>query len=189
VKRIGGLLVVALCAAAPARAQIVGEAPTVAFPDPHKFARGFFAEADVGAQIYLAKAGQFAAPGPVFRWLAVQALVTGSISSATTPPPTSGQDFELFVYGAEARLQLQIRRFGLFAAGGAGVAQITTNILDAPGVTNGRSLSFTVIAGGGLDFHTLNRHFSIGVAGDYLFFTQFTGGHAIDASLYLKYTR
>ena len=181
-----------------ASAQVIAEPAPPPWPDPKKFAKGPFASGEVGALAYLGRAGKYTSPGvafgvrlgyDLFRWLSLQGVVTASISNATTPPPTNGQDFELFLYAAVGRLQLQIRRFGLFAEGGAGVAQITSNVLDAPGVTNGRSLSFTVVAGGGLDFHTLNRHFSLGVSADYLLFTQFTGGHAVDVWAFLKYTR
>ncbi len=70
--------------ASTASAQIVGEKPTVVFPDPSKFARGLFFEGDSGALIYLGRMGQLAAPGPsfglragydIFRWLSVMAHV------------------------------------------------------------------------------------------------------------------
>ena len=190
--------VVALAISAPARAQVISEPAPPAFPDPKKFARGLFASGELGALVFLGRAGKFAGPGPIFgvrlgydlfRWLALEARVIGSSSDATLPPPTVGQSFQTYVEAADARLSLQLRRFGLFAAGGAGVAEISSNVLDAVGVTGGARVSLAVTAGAGLDYHTLNRHFSLGLGADYLWLANFGKSHALTAEVYLRYTR
>ena len=61
-------------------------------------------------------------------------------------------------------------------------------MLDQVGVTGGQRFSLAVVAGGGLDYHTLNRHFSFGVGADYLWLAGFDKSNAIAAQAYLKYT-
>lgn len=201
-------LVVAAALAAPtaARAQVVGETPTVKFPDARRFARGPFAEGDVGAMLYLGRLGQFAEPGPAFairlgydlqRWLAVQAYAGATMSSASAPPPFLGQSFQTYWYGLEGRLQLQLRRVGLYLAGGAGGLNLSSNLFgvdrrDPSGadfnVTFVRRFTFIALAGAGIDLHTLNRHFSVGLAADYMWLAQFSSSHALSLAAYLRYT-
>ncbi len=183
--------------AAPARAQVIAEPAPPAFPDPKKFAHGFYAEGDVGAVVFLGRAGRYAAPGPVFgarigydftRWLAVQAHVAGASNDANLPPPTVGQTFQTYEFAGEARFAIPIQRFQIFAQGGAGVAVLSTNVLDSVGVTHGGHATLIIVGGGGLDYHTLNRHFSVGLGGDYAWLANFTNAHALEITAYLKYT-
>ncbi len=187
-----------LSTARPARAQVIAEPAPPSWPDPKKFAKGPFASGEVGALVYLGRAGKYTAPGvafgvrhgyDLFRWLDVQAHVMGASSDASTPPPTFGQSFQTYLYAGEVRLKLQLHRFQLFAEGGAALAQVSTNVLEQVGVTHGSNFSFAVVAGGGLDYHTLNRHFSVGLGADYVWMASFTGGHALSADVYLRYTR
>jgi hypothetical protein len=180
-----------------ARAQVVTEPPPPLWPDPKKFAKGPFASGEIGALVFFGRAARYASPGPVFgvrlgwdlfRWLDVQAHVAGSSHDANTPPPTFGQSFQVLMYTGEVRLKLQIRRFQLFAEGGAGLGQITSNVLDQVGVTDGNHYSLVVIAGGGLDYHTLNRHFSVGLGADYLFLADWHQQSSLTAQAYLRYT-
>jgi hypothetical protein len=193
-------LVLALVARliAPARAQVVAEPAPPPWPDPKKFAKGLFASGELGALVFVGRAGKYAAPGAAFgvrlgydilRWLAVQAHLLGASSEATTPPPTSGQTVQTFLYAGEARLSLALRRFALFAEGGAGAAQVSTNVLDAVGVTDGHKVTLAVVAGAGLDYHTLNRHFSVGIGLDYLWLEAFSSSSALSVDAYLRYTR
>ncbi len=189
---------VGMCTVRPARAQVITEPAPPPWPDPKKFAKGPFASGEVGAFAYLGRAGRYADPGVAFgvrlgydlvRWLDVQAHVLGASSDATTPPPTTGQSFQTYLYAGEVRLKLQLHRFQLFAEGGAALAQVSTNVLEQVGVTHGSNFSFAVVAGGGLDYHTLNRHFSVGLGADDVWMASFTGGHALSADVYLRYTR
>jgi hypothetical protein len=181
-----------------ARAQVIAEPAPPPWPDPKKFAKGPFASGELGALVYLGRAGKYTAPGIAFglrlgydiaRWLAVQAHVLGASSDANTPPPTFGQSFQTYVYGGEVRLSVQMHRFALFAEGGAALAQISSNVLDQVNVTHGSHFTFAVIGGAGLDYHTLNRHFSVGLGADYAWLASFTGGHALSIDAYLRYTR
>jgi hypothetical protein len=202
-RRYRSLLLLALVASLPllavprARAQVIAETAPPVFPDPKKFARGFFAQGELGALVYLGRAGRHAGPGAAFgvrlgydilRWLALQAHLVGASGEATIAGPNEGQAFQTLVYGGEARLQAQIRRFGLYAEAGAACAQIASNVLDRVGLTEGNRFSLAVVAGGGLDYHTLNRHFSFGVGADYLWLANFSSSHALTAQAYLRYT-
>ena len=113
-----------------------------------------------------------------------------STGFATYPePPQFGQSFQTYLYAGEVRLKLQLHRFQLFAEGGAALAQVSTNVLEQVGVTHGSNFTFTVVGGGGLDYHTLNRHFSVGLGADYVWLATFSGGHALSLDAYLRYTR
>ncbi len=183
--------------AVPAHAQVISEQAPPTFPDPKRFSRGFFAQGELGALVYLGRASKYAGPGAAFgvrlgydvlRWLSVQAHLLGASAEAKLPGPSEGQSFQTLVYGGEAHLQAQIRRFGLYAEAGAACAQIASNVLDAAGVTGGNRFSLAVVAGGGLDYHTLNRHFSFGLGADYMWMANFDKSHALSAQAYLKYT-
>ena len=186
-----------LLGAGSARAQVISEQAPPRFPDPKHFARGFYAQGELGALTYLGRAGKYAGPGAAFgvklgydvlRWLSVQAHVMGASAEAKIPGPNEGQSFQTLVYGGEAHLQAQIRRVGLYAEAGAACAQIASNVLDAANVTNGHRFTVAAVAGGGVDYHTLNRHFSFGIGADYLFLAKFDKSHAISAQAFLKYT-
>jgi hypothetical protein len=187
-----------LLAASPAKAQVIAEPAPPPWPDPKKFAKGPFASGEVGTLVFLGNAGKFTSPGvafgvrlgyDIFRWLDVQAHVIGGSNDASLPPPTVGQAFQTYIYAGEVRLKLQIHRFALFAEGGAAAAQVSTNVLDQVGVTHGTHVTFAALGGAGLDYHTLNRHFSVGLGADYVWLQSFTGGHALSADVYLRYTR
>jgi hypothetical protein len=186
-----------LLLASTVRAQVVTEPAPPPWPDPKKFAKGPFAEGELGALVFFGRAGRYASAGPqfglrlgwdIFRWLDVQAHLMGSSHDAQTPPPTFGQSFQTLLYAGEVRLKVQIRRFQLYAEGGAGLGQITSNVLDLVGVTQGHSYSLAVIAGGGLDYHTLNRHFSVGLGADYLYLNEWHKTSSLTAQVYLRYT-
>ncbi len=192
------LLVTPMLPARSAHAQVIAEPAPPPWPDPKKFAKGPFASGVVGALVYVGRAGKYVDPGVSFgvrlgydlvRWLDVQAHVLGASSDASTPPPTFGQSFQTYLYAGEVRLKLQLHRFQLFAEGGAALAQVSTNVLEQVGVTHGNHFSLAVVAGGGLDYHTLNRHFSVGLGADYVWLQAFSGGHALSADVYLRYTR
>jgi len=181
-----------------AEAQVIAEPAPPPWPDPKKFAKGPFASGEIGTLVYFGRAGRNTDPGvafgvrlgyDLFRWLDLQAHVMGSSNDASLPPPTLGQSFQTYLYAGEVRLKLQIHRFQLFAEGGAGLAQVSSNVLDLANVTHGSHFTVAVIGGGGLDYHTLNRHFSVGLGADYVWLSQFTGGHALSADVYLRYTR
>jgi hypothetical protein len=180
-----------------ARAQVIAEPAPLPFPDPKKFAKGLFVTGELGAIVFLGREGRYAAPGPVigakigydlFRWLALQGHLAGASTDANLPPPTIGQTFQSYFFLGEARFSVPIRRFKLFGEGGGGVALVSTNVLDQVGVTHGRA-TVAVVGGGGMDYHTLNRHFSLGLVVDYMWLGNFTNSHALTFNGYLRYTQ
>jgi hypothetical protein len=192
------LTTLAALSSAPARAQVIAEPAPPPFPNPKKFARGFFASGELGALVYLGNATKYAGAGINFgvrlgydltRWLALQAHVAGASNDATLPAPTVGQSVQTFLYAGELRAQLQIRRVALSLEGGAGITQLSNNVLDQVGISQGGNLiSLAIIGGAGVDYHTLNRHFSVGVIADYIWMQGFNSTHAMTATAYLRYT-
>ncbi len=180
---------VLLSLAAPAAAQPRRGAPST----------GYYAELGLGATGFLGETQRHAAIGPTFalrggkdltRWFSIGGLVATSVHEATVPPPPEQEYFQLYTVAADARLTARIRRLALFAEGGAGFTAISTNVLDRVGVTLPEEhLGFGYHAGGGLAWHTQNRHFSIGLAGDWWMIPTFASSMAIDVRLYLRYTK
>ena len=192
------VLLALISVAAPVHAQVLVEQAPPIFPNPKKFARGFFAQGEIGTMLFVGRASKFANPGvnvgarlgyDILRWLAVQAHVSAAMMDATLPPPTIGQSFQTYIYAAEVRLSVQIKRFQLYAQAGAGLGQLSSNVLDRVQVTSGNLFTLAVVAGGGVDFHTLNRHFSLGAGVDYGWLQNFSNTSALSIGAYLKYTQ
>jgi hypothetical protein len=123
----------------------------------------------------------------LFRWVALQGHLAGASTDAQVPPPTVGQTFQSYYFLAEARFQIPIRRFAIFGEGGGGVGLFSNNVLDQVRVTNGGRVTVAVVGGGGLDYHTLNRHFSVGLDVDYMWLANFTNSHAMTFCAYMRY--
>lgn len=176
-------------AAAPAQAQ-----PRFGGP-----ASGYFAELGLGATAFIGETQRHAAVGPTFalrggkdltRWFSLGALVAASTHEATVPPPPEREYFQLYTVAADARLTARTGRLAFFAEGGAGFTVISTNVLDRVGVTLPEEhVDFAYHAGGGLAWHTQNRHFSFGLAGDWWMYPTFSSSMAVDVRLYLRYTK
>jgi hypothetical protein len=164
-----------------------------------KYAHGYYAEAGIGTGFFLGEAGKYIAPGPsfalrsgydVFSWLSVGGRFSGGIHEGDVPPPPEQEYLQLLEGAGEARLTLRLGRIALFAEGSLGFGYITTNLLDRVGVTTPDSyLSAAFGAGGGIDYHTQNRHFSLGLCGDYSVFPTFDGAQGVTVRLYLRYTK
>ena len=179
-------------------AGLAGLAPARAGAEP-KYAYGYYAEAGLGSGFFLGDAGKYIVPGPsfalrsgydLFPWLSLGGRLSGGIHEGDVPPPPEEEYFQLLEGAAEGRLTLRIRRVAVFATGSLGFGYITTNLLDRVGVTKRDDyLSLAFGAGGGLDYHTRNRHFSFGLTGDYAVFPEFDGAQSVTVRLYLRYTR
>ena len=164
-----------------------------------KYAHGYYAEAGLGVGFFLGDAGKYIAPGPsmalrsgydLFPWLSLGGRLGVSMHEGDVPPPPEQEYLQLVEGAAEARLSLRIRRIGLFAQGALGFGYITTNLLDRVGVTSPDSyLSVLFGAGGGIDYHTQNRHFSFGLVGDFSIFPSFDGAQDVTVRLYLRYVK
>lgn len=156
-------------------------------------------QADLGATFFLGSAGENAAPGPAFGarigwsprgWLDLSLQVRGSTHSATVPPPPDSEFFQIYQGGAGVRFAARIGRIGLVAEGGGGIAFISTNVLDAVGITSPiKHWGPYITGGGGLEYHTDNPRFALGVGGDFGLFPDFDFMQAVSVHVYLRYTR
>src|SRR5262249_18863442 len=185
---------------APAlHAQITDE-PAPPFPDPAKFAHGLYADAEAGAVVFLGRAGDKMSPGiavgarvgyELTRWFALQAHVLGSTHEGDFPGmPEAGQLLQLYQFTAEARFTMTFRQVSVFAVGGAGFARMSSNLLATAGLLehpNGL-LSATFGGGGGIDWHTLNRHFSVGLVAEFRALADVRGSSTLPTTAYLRYT-
>jgi hypothetical protein len=160
-------------------------------------AGGIFAEAALGAQLFIGDGANYAAPGPAFgvragyaptEWLAVGLYVSGSMHATTTPPPPDREFFQMYELGGDVRWTLPIDRIGLFAEGAGGIAFINTNVLDAVGITLPyRHSGPFILVGGGIEYHTDNPRFAFGLAGDYGMYPLFSGLFSVNIRFSVRY--
>ena len=173
----------------------------VAVADPaaaRPAASGWYAEGALGAVAFLPKASADAALGPslhilvgrdLFSWLGVGLHLTGSNHEATVPPPPTGEWFQLYRAGASARLGGRFDRLALYVEGGAGVAMISSNVLEKVMITDpGERFSIAFEAGACAQYQLENRHYAVGLGADAFLLPQFGGARAVDTRLYLRYT-
>ena len=132
-----------LLGSAPARAQVTSEPSAVIFPDPAKFARGFYTEGEVGAVTFFGPASNAVAPGfavgarfgyDIFRFFALQLHALGSTHQTKGDTPFSGQLLQTYQGTVEGKLTIRFVQLSLFAEGGLGAARMSTNLLYALGL-------------------------------------------------------
>jgi hypothetical protein len=198
-RTLGSIVLVGIVlGAAPARAQITDE-PISPYPDPRLFARGWFAQAEIGAAIPLGAARAAVHAGPAFgvragwefaRWVALQVRGAGSTHAVEIEgQPEVGQLMQVVLVAGELRLAVPIGAWAISAQGGAGRARFSTNILGTAGLTDPGVRVSTIFGGSlGVDYHSRSRHFSGGlIAGlDKLQRLDTTG--LLNLALYLRYT-
>jgi hypothetical protein len=199
--------IVALLLALPvcAHAQITEE-PAPPFPDPAKFAHGLYADGEVGAVTFIGKAGDKLGTGvalgarlgyDVFRFVSIQLHALGSTHQGSFPNlPQNDQLLQVYAGTAEMKLTWTFRQLSIFGYGGFGIARMSSNLLASAGLMGppaqnpaAVSLYSTVIGGGGgFDWHTLNRHFSLGLNVGYLQLADVTASGTLATTVYLRYT-
>lgn len=180
-----------------ALAAAAGLAQVPAHAAKPKYSHGYYAEAGGGATVFLV-GGEYIAPGPALQlrtgyepwsWFGIGARLGLSTHEAVVPPPPEQEYVQFWEIAATGRLALRISRIGLFAEGGLGLAVVNTNVLDQVGVTRAdEHLSPLFIAGGGLDYHTQNRHFSLGLGADWTTYPTFDAASAVTVRFFLRYT-
>lgn len=185
-----------LLASTPARAQVTSAPSAVIFPDPTKFAHGFYTEGEVGAVSFFGRASTYVSPGfavgarfgyDIFRFFAVQAHLLGSTHETRGDTPVAGQLLQTYQGTLEGKLTLRFSQLSIFGEGGLGAARMSTNILYAVGIARYRT-GFTAGGGGGIDYHSLSRHFSIGLRGGYYMLFDVSSSQDLITTAYLRYT-
>lgn len=191
----------AIPAPPPAGVDTLVAGPTLA-PPPRVAATGFFAEGGLGAVAFLPRTSRSAAVGPalslrvgrdLFSWFSVGVFLAASSHEATVPPPPSGQWFQLYRGGADGRLGFRLERLAFFAEGGAGIAMVSSNVLEKVMVLDpGEKYSIAFHAGVGLEYQLVDRHYAVGIGADAFLLPQFAPPSgpvkAIDSRIYLRYT-
>jgi hypothetical protein len=160
--------------------------------------RGWYAEGGFGAVAVLPKHRDDAAVGPavnirigrdLFSWLSLGISLAASSHEATVPAPPEGEWFQLYRGGGDLRIGGRLDRIALFVEGGAGLAVISSNILDKVKVTDpGENFSIGFHGGAGFEYQLENRHYALGLGVDVFLLPQFDALKAIDSRVYLRYT-
>ena len=184
-------------AASPVRAQVTSEPTAAVFPDPAKFARGFYTEGEVGAVAFFGgKTAETVSPGfavgarfgyDILRFFALQAHLLGSTHETKEDSLVSGQLLQTYQGTIEGKLTYRFTQTSIFAEGGFGAARMSSNLLYALGAARYRT-GFTAGGGGGVDYHSLSRHFSIGLRGGFFWLREVSGTRDLIVTTYLRYT-
>jgi hypothetical protein len=168
------------------------------FPDPKKFATGFFMEGAVGTVIPVGPTADVLAPGfalslrtgyEIRRWIALQIHGTGTTSYFDDGVFNRELLHEHFGTG-ELRLAIPAWRFLFAFQGGGGIYFLSTNALQAPGIVDDSSrIGFAWDGSFAIDFHSLNRHFSGGALTTVFGMPAQSNSMAATAQLYIRYAR
>lgn len=196
IRRCALPLSIALLAPAVARAQITQE-PAAPYPDARKFAHGLYAEAELGAVMFLGDAREPLGAGTavggrlgydLLRWASLQVHAFASTHTTRFPgQPQTGQLLQFYQGTAELKLTAAFGQVSAHLFGGGGLARLSTNLLGTTGLTDPDVRSTPVFLGGaGVDYHPLTRHFSFGLIAD---FTNYQALHAPGAVVLTTYAR
>ncbi len=194
---LGALLATSwLLAGGAARAQVTSEPTAAVFPDPAKFAHGLYTEGEVGAVVFSGKAGDVVGPGfavgarlgyDLVRFFAVEGRLLGSTHETQGDSLVAGQLLQTYQATVEGKLTLRFTQASIFAQGGAGAARMSSNLLYALGYARYRT-GLTAGGGAGADYHSLSRHFSVGVRAELYWLRDVSGSRDVIATTYLRYT-
>lgn len=181
----------------PARAQITQE-PVKPLPDPARFSRGLYADAELGSVFFLGNAHRALGFGTAFgarlgydllRWVALQAHVLGSTHETNLRSGAgSGELLQLYQGTAELKLSVPIRQIAIAAFGGLGFGHFSTNLLATSRLRLDRQTSLLYAGGLGLDYHTLTRHFSFGLQGTFVKVVELAVPGGVSVTAYARYT-
>ena len=185
-----------LLGSAPARAQVTSEPSAVIFPDPAKFARGFYTEGEVGAVTFFGPASDAVAPGfavgarfgyDIFRFFALQLHALGSTHQTKGDTPFSGQLLQTYQGTIEGKLTHPVRAVVDLRRG----RHRRRAHVDEPALRARLAryrTGFTAGGGGGIDYHSLSRHFSIGLRAGYYVLFDVSSSQDLITTAYLRYT-
>jgi hypothetical protein len=182
--------------ASRASAQVTKEPEAAIFPDPKKFAYGFFTEGEIGAVAFFGPAGEAIGPGfaigtrvgyDVFRFFALQLHGLGSTHLTNADGPQGDQLIQTYQGMVEGKLTIRFGQLSIFGEGGVGVARLSTNLLHELSLARYRT-GLTAGGGGGIDYHSLSRHFSIGLRGELYWLRDISNSKDLMVTTYLRYT-
>jgi hypothetical protein len=166
--------------------------------DARPASSGFFSEAGAGAAGFIGAAAPDSKIGPTlavrigwepFSWFALGLHLEGSNHEATVPPPPTGEWFQLYRAQADGRLTARLDRVAIFAEGGAGLAYISSNVLQKVGILDpGERTTIAFDAGGGFEYQLQNRHYAFGLAANWYLLPQFSAAQGVEGRVYLRYT-
>jgi opacity protein-like surface antigen len=181
----------------PSAAVVPTASSPAAPPDPSKFARGLYTEGEAGAVFFVGPIRSRVETGfalglrvgyDVTSWLAVQARGLGSTHETKfAGMPQAGQLLQLYQGLAELKATLRFSQTSIFLEGGAGAARLSTNILATVGLTRWRT-GLTAGGGAGIDYHSLSRHFSMGLRAGYFWLRDIGGSQDLITTAYVRYT-
>lgn len=170
--------------------------PTV-FPDPKKFSRGFFVEAGIGPGIPIGPTAEVLSVGvslglrtgyEIRRWVALQLHANGTLSRYDDGV-LRRELLQQFVYTGELRFAVPIRRFLIAAQGGAGMYQLTNNLLQVAGIAeDNRRIGVAWDASLAFDVHSLNRHISGGLVATFVGMPALDNAGMLVLHVVLRYT-
>jgi hypothetical protein len=150
--------------------------PTV-FPDPKKFSRGFFVEGGLGPALPLGPTRDVLSTSfslavrtgyEIRRWAALQVHAAAMIGRYDDGV-LHRELLQQYVYTGELRFGVPIRRFLIAAQGGAGIYQLSNNLLQVAGIaSDNRRIGVAWDASLAFDIHSLNRHISGGLGVTYV---------------------
>jgi opacity protein-like surface antigen len=171
---------------------------STAAADARPASTGWYTEGGMGLETMLGEHANYSAIGPsfdlrfgrdLFSWLSLGAHLNTTSHEATVPPPPEGEYYQLYSANAEARLGFRYKWFAMFVDGGIGLAMISSNILNKVEVTDpGESFTIRFAAGGGIEYQLQNRHYALGLGGQWVLLPEFSAMNGVTARAYLRYT-
>jgi hypothetical protein len=173
------------------------EADPTVFPDPKKFSRGFFVEGGIGPAVPIGPTADVLSVGvslgvrtgyEIRRWVALQLHANGTLSRYDDGV-LRRELLQQFVYTGELRLAVPIRRFLIAAQGGAGIYQLTNNLLQVAGIADDNNrIGVAWDASLAFDVHSLNRHFSGGIVATFVGMPALRNSGTLVLHVVLRYT-
>lgn len=166
------------------------------------YAHGFFLDSGVGGRGFAGALGRLSLPGMFARvaigyeftdWLLLTAGVELSLHETSAPAPPNPANFELINPVAQLRLQLPLSaRFAPWLAGEAGIGWVPGNLLSGYGVNDAGKVGLNYGGSVGVDWHMLNRHYSLGLLAGARLYPNLAGLNneatlGIHSAVYLKY--
>jgi hypothetical protein len=179
-----------------AHAQVTDAPAPQVLADPSKFAYGLYTAGEVGAVFPLGPLHAHLGPGfglglvagyDLTRWLALEARGVGSTHTTQFPQaPQDGELLQLYQLTGAVRVSLRHRSFAASLTGDGGLLHTSTNVLATVGLNDQRTSP--VYGGGlGLEYHTLSRHFALGVRGSYLQANGLGRGQLLVTTAWMRY--